>query len=71
MHQKMLILLVALVALGALLTIVQIWTNIMPWDIFIKLLITLGILAVLIGFLMVIKADLGEHKRLKDENYLD
>ncbi|MGH1399196.1 MAG: hypothetical protein ACRBCT_08285 [Alphaproteobacteria bacterium] len=71
MHRYMLIGLVGLVLVGALLTILQMWTGLIGWDVFIKLIITLGILVLVLGFLMVIKADLGEHKRLKDENYLD
>lgn len=71
MHQKVLIALIVMVSIGALITILQMWTSFMAWDIFIKVLITLGILSILAGFLLVIKADLGEHKKLKDENYLD
>ena len=41
------------------------------WDNFVKLIITFGILALVLGFLAVVKADFGEHKKLKDDNYLD
>jgi hypothetical protein len=36
-----------------------------------KILATIGVLILLVGFLMVVKMDFGEHKRLKDENFLD
>jgi len=71
MHKAMLIALVGLVVGGAVLAIAQMWTGFMAWDVFIKLVITLGVAVLVLGFLMVIKADLGEHKKLKDENYLD
>lgn len=36
-----------------------------------KLLGTLAVLALLIGFLLVLKSDFMENKRLKDKGYLD
>lgn len=71
MHQKLLIALVGLVVLGSLLTIGQVWGPVMSWDVYIKAVITIGITVLLLGFLLVVKADLGQHKKLKDENYLD
>lgn len=71
MHRNMLIAIIALVIGAAVLTILQIWTSFLAWDVFVKILITVGILVTLLGFLLVIKYDLGEHKKLKDENYLD
>lgn len=71
MHQKFLYTLIALVLGSAGLLVVQMWTSLMPWEIFVKVLITMGIAVLVLGFLLVIKADLGEHKKLKDENYLD
>lgn len=60
-----------MVCTGAVLCLVQLWANIIPWDIFIKTLITLAILTVLAGLVLVIKADMGNQKQMKDENYLD
>ncbi len=71
MYRVMLISIVVMVCAGAALCIAQLWFNIIPWDIFIKTIITLGILTILIGLVLVIKADLGQHKKMKDENYLD
>jgi hypothetical protein len=71
MQKNLLFILVGMVVAGALLTIGQVWGPVMSWDLYIKAVITIGILVLLIGFLIVIKADLGEHKKLKDENYLD
>ncbi|MBX2833673.1 MAG: hypothetical protein KTR28_01745 [Micavibrio sp.] len=71
MHKNLMYALIAIVALGAIMTIAQIWLMFMSWDIYIKLIITLGILGVLIGFLLVVKIDFAEHKRLKGDNYLD
>ena len=71
MHKLFLYSLIALVVGGAGLTIIQMWAPIMDWGMYMKAMITIGILALLVGFLIIIKADLGQHKRLKDENYLD
>lgn len=71
MNRYLLILLVILVALGALLTLGQVWGIGLSWDIYIKAVITVGILVLLIAFLLVVKSDLGDHKKMKDENYLD
>ncbi|MAI61623.1 MAG: hypothetical protein CBB87_03940 [Micavibrio sp. TMED27] len=71
MHQALLGTLIMIVLGAAGLTIVQIWAPIMSWDIYFKFLVTGGIVALAIGFLIIIKADFGQHKKLKDENYLD
>lgn len=71
MHKLMLYLLVAMVVIATILILLQIWMSLMSWDVFIKVMITLGIMILLFGFLMVVGADLGQHKKLKDENYLD
>ncbi len=71
MHKAMLTGLVLVVLAGAGLTIAQLWYPIVSWDNYVKLLITFGIVALVLGFLIIIKADFGEHKKLKDDNYLD
>lgn len=71
LHRIFMITLIVLVVGGAGLGILQMWTGFMPWDVFVKAEITLGVLVILLAFLLVMKADLGEHKKLKDENYLD
>lgn len=71
MYRVLLITIIIMVCSGAGLCIAQLWLNIIPWDIFIKTLITLGILTVLAGLVLVIKSDLAQHKKMKDENYLD
>jgi uncharacterized membrane protein len=71
MHKNLVTLLLGLVILGAVLTIGQIWGLFGGWDFYAKIITTIAILVLLIGFVIVIKADLGEHKKLKDENYLD
>lgn len=70
-HQILLKAIIIMVCGGALLCIAQLWTSLLAWDIFFKVLITLGILVVLAAFGLVAKADLGTHKKMKDENYLD
>lgn len=71
MHKNLLYIVIGCVIAGALLTVVQMWTYALSWDVFVKLLGTLGIAVVVAGFLLVVKSDFGEHKKMKDENYLD
>lgn len=67
----MLITIIALLVIGAVLTIIQIWVPLFSWATYIKIAVTLGIIAVALGLVMVLKADLGENRKMKDENYLD
>lgn len=71
MHRVLLTSLVVLVCIAAALTILQMWVPFLAWGIFMKIMITLGILGLLAALLMIFRADLSEHKKLKDENYLD
>ena len=71
MYRFLLISIIVMVCFAATMCIIQLWSNIIPWDIFIKTLMTLGILTVLSGLVLVIKTDLSQHKKMKDENYLD
>jgi hypothetical protein len=63
--------LVGTVVLAAVLAILQMWFMVFSWDIFIKILGTLGIIFLLVGFLMAVGSDMGNKKNLKDQNYLD
>ncbi len=62
--------LVGLAITAAVLIILSIW-GVNIGEIIYKLLATIGVLALLIGFLLVVKLDFSEHKRLKDQNYID
>jgi amino acid transporter len=70
MQRGLLNALIGLVILAATLIILNIW-GVNLGEMFLKILGTLVVLIILIGFLMVVKMDFGEHKRLKDQNYLD
>lgn len=63
-------LLIALAVTGAFILILHIW-GVDMGQLFYRLLATIGVLAVLAGFLLAVKADFSEHKRLKDENFID
>lgn len=63
--------LIALVIGAAGVSILQIWTSFLAWEVFLKVLGTLGIVFVVLGLVYVMKADLGYKKKLKDDNYLD
>lgn len=71
MHKTLLLIIIGLIVLAALLGITQLWVPLLSWDIFAKAMITIVIVVVVLGLLMVLKNDLGEHKNLKDDNYLD
>lgn len=71
MHKTLLLIIIGLIILGALLSIAQIWFSLLGWDIFIKAVITIMIIVVMLGLVMVLKNDLGEQKKLKDDNYID
>ena len=71
LHKPFFIALVATVVARAVLIILKIWEVPLPEDMFMKIIMTLGVLIVLFGFLLVVNSDFGQHKKLKDENYLD
>lgn len=70
-HNALLYALVGMAVCGAALVLDQVWFEAVSWDTFIKLLLSLVILAVLDVFLMIVRADFSQNKKLKDENYLD
>jgi uncharacterized membrane protein (DUF441 family) len=71
MHQKLFVILVTLVVSAAVLVILQIWGLLPDWEVFVKILMTIGVIVLVVGFLMVVKSDFGPQKKLKDDNYLD
>lgn len=71
LHKPFFFTLVALVCAVAGIVILGIWGIALPEDLFFKVIATLGVLILLFGFLLVVNSDFGQHKKLKDENYLD
>lgn len=72
MHRPLLIAIMTMVIGGALLSLAQLWLpGIIPWEFFIKIIITLGVLTALAALILVLVSDLGSHKKMKDDNYLD
>lgn len=71
LHKPFFIALVGTVVAGAALIIAKIWDIPLPDDLFFKIIATLVILAILFGFLLVVNSDFGQHKKMKDKNYLD
>lgn len=70
MHRILICTLVGLAVAAATLMILSIW-GVDLSEVFYKLLATIGVLILLVGFLLVVKLDFGDHKRLKDQNYID
>jgi hypothetical protein len=58
-------------ALFAIMLLVQMWGNVMPWDIFIKLSVTAGIIIIVTFGLAMLYREYIEEKAMKDEKYLD
>lgn len=71
LHKPFLFVLISLVCAVAGIVIMKIWGIQLPEDLFFKILATLGVLILLFGFLMVVNSDFGEHKKLKDDNFID
>lgn len=71
LHKPFFFTLVGLVCVGAAMIIAKIWGIELPDDLFLKIMGTLVVLILLFGFLLVVNSDFGQHKKLKDENYLD
>ena len=69
-HRILLGVLVALVVLGAGLVILAIWGVDLGVTLP-RLLGTVGVLVGLCAFLLVVKTDFGDQKKLKDQNFLD
>ena len=58
-------------ALFAILLLVQMWGNVMPWEIFIKVAVTAGVIIVVTFGLAMLYREYIEEKTMKDEKYLD
>ena len=71
LHKPFFFTLVGLVCVSAAIVIAKIWGIELPDDMFFKILATLVVLILLFGFLLVVNSDFGQHKKLKDDNYLD
>ena len=71
LHKPFLFVLITLVCGVAGIVIAQIWGITLPDELFFKILATLGVLILLFGFLMVVNSDFGQHKKLKDDNFID
>ena len=62
---------VSLLVIWVLLAILDMWFDIMSWEVFIKLTITLGLLAVVALVIAIAKREYVDEKKLKDDKYID
>jgi len=60
-----------ILALFAILLLVQMWGNVMPWETFIKLAVTAVVIIVVTFGLALLYREYIEEKSMKDEKYLD
>ena len=58
-------------ALFAILLLVQIWAMVMPWETFMKLTVTAVVIIVVTFGLAMLYREYIEEKTMKDEHYLD
>ena len=58
-------------ALFAILLLIQIWSEVMPWAVFIKLTITAGVIIVVSFGLAMLYREYIEEKQMKEDNYID
>lgn len=62
---------VMLVIVGAGLGLAQMWLSLFAADIFIKFMITLAVLGLVASFLIAVRQDMTDEKKMKDDKYLD
>lgn len=62
---------VVLVVTGAALLLLQMWLHVFAVEIFWKLLVTLVIIGSVASFIIAVKQDLSDEKKLKDDKFLD
>lgn len=62
---------VVLTIFGAALVLAQIWLNLFETVVFVKLLVTLLIVGGVVTFIIAVKSDMSDEKKLKDDKYLD
>lgn len=55
----------------AILLLVQMWGNVMPWEVFMKLAVTAGVIIIVTFGLALLYREYIEEKSMKDEKYLD
>ncbi len=55
----------------AILLLVQMWIEVMPWPIFVKLTITAGVIVVVTLGVAMLYREYIEEKTMKEEKYLD
>jgi hypothetical protein len=71
LHRALVLGIIGLVVLGGFVMILQIWGLLDNPDFFFRIMGTIVVLALVAGFLLAVRQDFAEHKRLKDENFLD
>jgi len=62
---------VSLLVIWVLLAILDMWFDIMSWEVFIKLTITLGLLAIVALVIAIAKREYVDEKKLKNDKYID
>ena len=71
MYRNLMLLIFGATVIAGAISILQIWFTIFTWDVFVKFLLTIGILVVLAAFALIVRGDIEQHKTLKDNHYID
>jgi MFS family permease len=70
-YRNMLLSLAGFGLIAVILVLVQTWAEAFAWGTFIKLMVSVVVLSGLVSFIMAIREDFLEGKRLKDQDFLD
>ena len=62
---------IGLLVIWVSMAILDMWFDIVSWDVFIKLTITLGLLAVVALIIAIAKREYVDEKELKKDKYID
>jgi hypothetical protein len=63
---------VSLIAIAmVVMSLLQLWFSVFANEIFVKIIISLCLLVLLIAVLVLMRTDMGESKRLRDEGFVD
>lgn len=70
-HRTLLVSLGAFGGIATALILYQTWTEAIEWAMFVKILVSILILSGTVSFILAVREDFFDGKRLKDDDYID
>lgn len=70
-HRAMLMSLGGFGGVGVVLILLQTWGEVFAWDLFAKMMVSLIVVSGAVSFILGIREDFFNNKRLKDQDYID